>query len=286
MEFLHALIIEPLSYDFMQRALLISALIGVVCSIFSCFLILKGWSLMGDAVSHAVLPGLALAYVAGIPLAIGAFVAGLFCALATGFLKENSRVKEDAVMGIVFSGMFALGLVMLTKIETDVHILHVLFGNVLGITASDMWEAGIIAILTSVVMLLKRRDLMLYCFDPSHAAAIGLPVRVLHFGLLILLSLTIVASLKAAGIILVIAMLIAPGAIGYLLARTFDRMLMIAVGVSVFSCVAGTIASYHLDAATAPLIVVIQASIFVAALLASRSASVIPHGRTQTGKGV
>ncbi len=271
MEFLQTLIIEPLSYDFMQRALLMSALIGVVCSIFSCFLILKGWSLMGDAVSHAVLPGLALAYVAGIPLAIGAFVAGLFCSLATGFLKENSRVKEDAVMGIVFSGMFALGLVLLTKIETDVHILHVLFGNVLGISLSDMWEAGVIAVLASAVMLVKRRDLMLYCFDPSHAAAMGLPVRILHFGLLMLLSLTIVASLKAAGIILVIAMLIAPGAIGFLWARTFDGMLWVAVGVSVLSCMTGTIVSYHIDAATAPLIVVIQSAIFVITLACRRS---------------
>lgn len=286
MELLQSLIIEPLSYDFMQRALLMSVLIGVVCSIFSCFLILKGWSLMGDAVSHAVLPGLALAYVAGIPMAIGAFIAGLFCALATGFLKENSRVKEDAVMGIVFSGMFALGLVLLTRIETDVHILHVLFGNVLGISARDMTEAGVIALLTSLVMLVKRRDLMLYCFDPSHAAAIGLPVKTLHFGLLILLSLTIVSALKAAGIILVIAMLIAPGAIAFLSARTFDRMLLVAVGVSVFSCVAGTIVSYHIDAATAPLIVVIQAVIFIIALMLNRSAGIIPHGRTQTGESV
>lgn len=291
MEWLQALVVEPLSYDFMQRALLISVLIGVVCSIFSCFLILKGWSLMGDAVSHAVLPGLALAYVAGIPLAIGAFAAGLFCSLATGFLAENSRVKEDAVMGIVFSGMFALGLVMLTRIETDVHILHVLFGNVLGISARDMWEAGAIAVLASAVMLVKRRDLMLYCFDSSHAAAIGLPVKLLHFGLLVLLSLTIVASLKAAGIILVIAMLIAPGAVGFLWARTFDRMLMVAMAVSVFSCVAGTIVSYHADAATAPLIVVIQAAIFVAALavkrlVASVNPPVITHSSAQPGKGI
>lgn len=270
MEFLYGFFIEPLSYDFMQRALLVSVLIGVVCSIFSCFLILKGWSLMGDAVSHAVLPGLALAYIAGIPLAIGAFVAGLFCALATGFLKDNSRVKEDAVMGIVFSGMFALGLVLLTKIETDVHLLHILFGNVLGITTSDLLEAGIIAVITSLVMFVKRRDLMLYCFDPAHATAIGLPVKVLHFGLLVLLALTIVSALKAAGIILVIAMLIAPGAIGFLLSRSFDRMMGIAIGVSVFSCVAGTIVSYHMDAATAPLIVVIQAGIFIMALAASQ----------------
>lgn len=265
------LLFEPLSHDFMQRALLVSVLVGTVCAIFSCFLVLKGWSLMGDAVSHAVLPGLALAYIAGIPLTIGAFAAGLLCALGTGFLKENSRIKEDAVMGIVFSGMFALGLVLLTKIETDLHLMHILFGNVLGITTRDLVEAGILAAIVSAIILIKRRDFMLYCFDPAHAATIGLPVRFLHFGLLVLLSLTIVSALKAAGIILVIAMLIAPGAIGFLLTRSFDRMLAIAIAVSVFSCAAGTVLSYHIDAATAPLIVVIQTALLVVSLFARRS---------------
>jgi len=262
---------EPFAYEFMQRALLMSLLIATVCSIFSCFLVLKGWSLMGDAVSHAVLPGLALAFVMGIPLGLGAFIAGLFCALATGYLKENSRVKEDAVMGIVFSGMFAFGLVLLTRIETDVHLMHVLFGNVLGISTADLLSAGGIAALCSLVMLIKRKDLMLYCFDPAHASVIGLPVRALHFGLLILLALTIVSSLKAAGIILVIAMLIAPGAIGFMLTRSFDRMMLIAFCASVFSCIAGTILSFHIDAATAPLIVVIQAGLFVLAAIIGRS---------------
>lgn len=271
MDSLVAYITEPLAFDFMQRALLMSVLIATVCSIFSCFLILKGWSLMGDAVSHAVLPGLAVAVVIGIPLAIGALIAGLLCAVATGFIKENSRVKEDAVMGIVFSGMFALGLVLLTKIETDVHLLHVLFGSVLGITNAELIEAGSIAVFCSAIMLLKRRDLMLYCFDPAHASVIGLPVKILHFGLLILLALTIVSALKAAGIILVIAMLIAPGAIGFILARSFDRILMIALSVSIFSCILGTIVSFHMDAATAPLIVVIQAGFFVLALLIGKN---------------
>lgn len=221
---------------------------------------------MGDAVSHAVLPGLALAFVAGIPLSMGAFIAGFFCALATGYLKEHSRIKEDAVMGIVFSGMFAFGLVLITRIETDVHLLHVLFGNVLGISRSDLVSAGSIAALCSLIMLVKRRDLMLYCFDPAYASVIGLPVRMLHFGLLALLALTIVSSLKAAGIILVIAMLIAPGAIGFLLSKSFDHMLLIALGASVFSCITGTILSFHIDAATAPLIVVIQAGLFILAL--------------------
>jgi len=278
MDSLLSFVAEPLAYGFMQRALLMSVLIAVVCSIFSCFLILKGWSLMGDAVSHAVLPGLAVAVVIGIPLAIGALIAGLFCAVATGYIKENSRVKEDAVMGIMFSGMFALGLVLLTKIETDIHLLHVLFGSVLGITNADLIEAGSIAILCSAIMLIKRKDLILYCFDPAHASVIGLPVRLLHFGLLILLALTIVSSLKAAGIVLVIAMLIAPGAIGFILVRSFDRMLMIALSVSVFSCIVGTIVSFHLDAATAPLIVVIQACFFVLAMIFGK--------RRDTAKGL
>lgn len=224
---------------------------------------------MGDAVSHAILPGLALAYIIGFPIAIGAFIGGLFCALATGYIKDHSRVKEDAVMGIVFSGMFALGLVMLTKIETDVHLLHILFGNVLGITQKDLIEAGFIATLCSVIMLVKRKDFALYCFDPAHAHVIGLPIKILHFGMLILLSLTIVSALKAAGIILVIAMLIAPGAIGFLLSHSFDKMLLIAVSVSVFACATGTILSFHLDTATAPFIVLIQAAIFLIAFTAN-----------------
>jgi manganese/iron transport system permease protein len=269
-EFLHYWLAAPMEFDFMQRAMVVSTLIGIVCSIFSCFLVLKGWSLMGDAVSHAVLPGLALAYVIGIPLALGAFCAGLFCALSIGYIKENSRVKEDTVMGIVFSGMFALGLVLLTRIETDVHLLHVLFGNVLGITTQDMIEAGSIAALSAILMLVKRRDLMLYCFDPAHARVIGLPVRLLHFGLLIFLSLTIVASLKAAGIILVVAMLIAPGATAFLLTRSFDKMLMVAMATSVFSCLTGTLLSFHMDASTAPLIVIIQSILFIGAMFIGR----------------
>lgn len=266
MDFLQNWLIAPLSLDFMQRALLIATMIGIVCSVFSCFLVLKGWSLMGDAVSHAVLPGLAIAYLLGAPLALGAFAAGIFCAGSIGYIKENSRVKEDTVMGVVFSGMFALGLVMLTKIETDVHLLHVLFGDVLGISTRDLLETGMITGFATTVMLLKRRDLMLYCFDPAHAGVIGLNTRLLHFGLLALLALTIVASLKAAGIILVVAMLIAPGAIGFLLTTSFDKMLAIAAGVSVSSCLLGTITSFHLDVATSPLIVTFQFVIFLLVL--------------------
>ncbi len=257
----------PLSYPFMQRALVVSLLVAAVCAVLSCYLVLKGWSLMGDAISHAVLPGIVIAYVVGLPLAVGAFAAGLSCALLTGYLKENSRVKEDTVMGIVFSGMFGLGLVLFTKIETDQHLNHILFGNVLGVTLRDLTETASIAGGTLLIVLLKRRDLLLYCFDPNQARAVGLPVRVLHYGLLILLSLTIVSALKAVGIILVIAMLIAPGATAYLLTDRFDRMLMIAVAVAMGSAALGTLVSFHIDGATGACIVLVQAAVFVVAFL-------------------
>jgi manganese/iron transport system permease protein len=259
--------IVPLSYPFMQRALVVSLLVAAVCAVLSCYLVLKGWSLMGDAISHAVLPGIVIAYAIGLPLALGAFAAGLSCALFTGYLKENSRVKEDTVMAIVFSGMFGLGLVLFTKIETDQHLLHILFGNVLGVTPADLVETAIIAGGTLLIVLLKRRDLMLYCFDPNHARAIGLPVRVLHYGLLILLSLTIVSALKAVGIILVIAMLIAPGATAYLLTDRFDRMLLIAVATALASATLGTLVSFHIDGATGACIVLVQTAIFMLAFL-------------------
>jgi manganese/iron transport system permease protein len=273
-------LVVPLSYPFMQRALIVSVLVAAVCAVLSCYLVLKGWSLMGDAISHAVLPGIVLSYVAGIPLAIGAFAAGLSCALFTGYLKENSRVKEDTVMGIVFSGMFGLGLVIFSKVETDQHLLHILFGNVLGVTVRDLVETGIIAGGTLLVVLFKRRDLLLYCFDPNHARTIGLPVRVLHYGLLVLLSLTIVSSLQAVGIILVIAMLIAPGATAYLLTDSFERMLVIATAVAMTSAAFGTVASFHLDGATGACIVLTQAMFFILAFLFAPKHGVWRRART------
>jgi manganese/iron transport system permease protein len=267
MSLIESWFLVPLAHEFMQRGLIIAVLVGVVCAVLSCFLVLKGWSLMGDAVSHAVLPGIVLAHILSFPLAVGAFIAGLGCALGIGYLKENSRVKEDTVMGIVFSGMFALGLVMFVKVDSDQHLMHILFGNMLGVRWADIGETALIAVPTLAIMLMKRRDFLLHAFDPAHARAIGLPVRALHFGLLALLALTIVAALKAVGIILVVAMLVAPGAIGYLTTRQFDRMLLVAVCVAMLSSVAGTILSFHLDAATGPCIVVVQAGFFLMALV-------------------
>lgn len=267
MDALYAFFVEPLTYDFMQRALIVAILVGAVSAVLSCFLVLKGWSLMGDAISHAVLPGIVVAYVIGLPIAIGAFVAGLFAAVSTGYLKDNSRIKEDTAMGIVFTGMFAVGLVLFSRIETDQHLSHILFGDMLGVTWQDLIETAIIALGTLLIVLAKRRDFLLYAFDPQHARAIGLPVKLLHYGLLALLSITIVASLKAVGIILVVAMLIAPGAIGFLLAKRFEAMLAIAMGVAIGSGVLGTLISFAINGATGPCIVLIQAAVFLLALL-------------------
>ncbi len=260
---------QPFQFAFMMNAFAIMAMISVPMALLSCYLVLKGWSLMGDAISHAVLPGVVLAYLLHIPLIIGAFCAGMFCALATGFLKENSRVKQDTVMGIVFSGMFGLGIVIYTKISTDVHLDHILFGNMLGVGAQDLWTAALIAAAVTAVILAKRRDFMLHAFDPIQAQAVGLPVRGLHYGLLAMISLTIVATLSAVGIILSIGLLIAPGAIAFLVTKQFDRMLMAAVAVTLFSGFAGVYLSFHLDSAPAPTVILILTAVFVAAFVRS-----------------
>lgn len=263
-------IAEPLTHEFMQRGLVVAVLVGTVCALLSCYLVLKGWSLMGDAISHAVLPGIVLAYLWSIPLVVGAFAAGLVCTTGSAYLREHCRVKEDSVMAIVFSGMFALGLVLFVKVDSDQHLNHILFGNMLGVRWSDVIDTALIAVPVSVVVIAKRRDLLLFCFDPAHARAMGLSVGLLHYGLLALVALAIVASLKAVGVILVIAMLITPGAIGFLLAKQFGRLSMIAVAAAVSSCVIGTIASFHLDAATGPTIVMVQTAGFVLALAVSQ----------------
>jgi manganese/iron transport system permease protein len=260
-------LLQPFQFPFMQNAFWISLIVAPPTAILSCFLVLKGWALMGDAVSHAVLPGIVLAYILGIPLLVGAFVAGMACTLATGYLSGNSRVKQDTVMGVVFSGMFALGIVLYTSISTDVHLDHILFGNMLGIGPGDLLTAALISLPVTALLLLKWRDLMLHAFDPAQAQASGLRTGVLHYGLLAILSLTIVATLSSVGLILAIGLLISPGAIAFLLVRSFGRMIVVAVIVCVVSMLVGTWASFHLDSATAPTIILVLTGLFIAAFI-------------------
>lgn len=253
----------PFQLAFMQNAFLVTLMIAVPMALLSCYLVLKGWSLMGDAVSHAVLPGVVIAYVVGLPFAAGAFVAGLFCALAAGYLKDNSRVKEDTILGIVFSGMFALGVVLYVKIQPDVHLDHILFGDMLGIAASDLVETAAIALAATAFILFFRKDLLVQAFDRQHASAIGLPVKLLHYGLLAVLSLVVVGALKAVGIILAVAMLVAPGAIAALLTRRFPSMLAVAVGIALGASFFGIWLSFLIDSAPAPTIVLLMSILFV-----------------------
>ena len=273
-------LLMPFQFPFMQQAFLIALAVSVPAGLLSCFLVLKGWALMGDAISHAVLPGIVLAYIAGLPLALGAFAAGLTCAVATGFIGDNSRLREDTVMGVVFSGMFALGLVMFTSISTDVHLDHILFGDLLGSTWADVLNALVISAFVALILALKWRDLMLHVFDPQQFRATGQPVGLYHYGLLALLSLTIVAALQAVGLILAIALLISPGAIAFMLTRTFPVMLLTSVAVAASSAFAGVYAAFFIDSAPAPTIVLVMALWFVAVFLAkSRAAAIRSAGR-------
>lgn len=260
-------LLAPFQFDFMINALIISVLIAIPTALLSCFLVLKGWALMGDAMSHAVFPGVVIAYIAGFPFAIGAFAAGMVCALATGFLKDNSRIKQDTVMGIVFSGMFGFGLVLYVKIQSEVHLDHILFGDMLGIGFPDIVETGAVAMLAAIIIAVKWRDLLLHAFDPAQARAVGLRVNLLHYGLLCLLSLTIVAALRSVGIILAISLLIAPGSIAYLLTRRFSAMLALSVAIAVVMAFAGVYLSFFIDSAPAPTIVLLFAIAFVGAFL-------------------
>lgn len=258
-------IILPFQFGFMQKAFLIGIIVAVPTALLSCFLVMKGWALMGDAVSHAILPGIVLAYIFGFPLLIGAFLAGMLCALMTGFLTTNSRVKQDTIMGVVFSGMFGVGIVLYVSIKTDLHLDHILFGHLLGVNSSDLFLTAMIAIPISLILILKWKDLMLHSFDAMQAKASGLSVGILHYGLLTMISLGIVATLSATGLILAIGLLIAPGAIAYLMTRCFAYMLWISVMISVSAMVIGIYLSFFINSAPAPTVILILTFWFIMA---------------------
>lgn len=261
--------LEPLSYDFMVRALATTLIASIVCAVLSCWLVLIGWSLMGDAVSHAVLPGVVLAYIVGAPFALGAVIFGFLAVALIGAVRDTSRVKEDAAIGIVFTTLFALGLVLISVTPSQTDLNHIIFGNLLGVSWADLIQVIILGAITFAILVAKRRDFTLYAFDPTHAHAIGLNPKILGAALLGLLALTAVVALQAVGVILVVAMLIIPGATAYLLTDRFGRMLVIAPVISAACAVIGLYLSYYLDTASGGMVVVAQGAVFALVYLFS-----------------
>ena len=268
-------LLEPLSYDFMLRALATTVIAAVVCAVLSCWLVLIGWSLMGDAVSHAVLPGVVLAHIVGAPFALGAVVFGFLAVALIGVVRDTSRVKEDAAIGIVFTTLFALGLVLISVTPAQTDLNHIIFGNLLGVSWADLLQIAVLGVVTFGILVVKRRDFTLYAFDPTHAHAIGLNPRLLGAALLGLLALTAVVALQAVGVILVVAMLIIPGATAYLLTNRFGRMLVLAPVISAACAVTGLYLSYYLDTASGGMVVLTQGVVFALVYLFSPSHGLI-----------
>lgn len=259
--------LTPFQYDYMFTALWTCTLIGGVCGLLSGFITLKGWSLMGDALSHAVVPGVAIAYLAGVPFALGAFTSGILAAGAMAFVKMKTPVREDAVIGIVFTSFFALGLLLISLFPSRVDLKSIIFGNILGISRGDVLQVVIVAAVCLLVIALKWRDLLLFCFDPNQARALGLRAGFLHVLLLLLLSATAVAALQAVGAILVIAVLVTPGATAYLLTDRFGVMLLIGAGIGAVTSFVGAYASYFVNGETGGCIVTLQTLVFLLALV-------------------
>jgi len=264
---LDSFITDPLTHDFMRKALLMSSLVAAVCGFLSSYLTLKGWALMGDAVSHSVMPGVVVAYALGLPFSLGAFIFGVGSVALIGFIKQKSRVKEDTVIGLVFTGFFALGIVLVSKIKSYIDLHSILFGSPLGISLSDVKQTIFICLLVVILLSIFRKDLMLYCFDPRHAKTVGINVIFLHYLLLTCLSLAAVVGLQSVGIILVVAMLITPGATAYLLTDKFDNMTIISVLSAIISSLIGIYISFWFDLETGGSIVLAQTFIFLFAFL-------------------
>ncbi len=263
-------------YQYLQNALIAAILVGVICGIIGCFIILRGMALMGDAISHAVLPGVVIAYMLGASFFIGAVITGVLTALGIGYISQNSRIKDDSAIGIMFTAMFAFGVVLNSSLRgTSVDLWHILFGNVLAVSRSDLWVTFGMSIFVILMVILFYRPLLLSTFDPTMAKATGLPVRFIHYMLMLLLSLVTVVSLQAVGIILVVAMLITPGATAYLLSNRLSVMLFLSAFFGVFSGVVGLYFSVIFDVSSGSTIVLIASLLFGLAFFFSPKQGVV-----------
>ena len=260
-------IIEPFGYQYMLNAMWIAALVGAICAFLSCFLMLKGWSLIGDALSHSIVPGVAGAYMLGLPFSLGAFLSGGLAAGSMLFLNHRTRLKEDAIIGLIFSSFFGIGLFLVSLNPTSINIQTIVLGNILAVAPADIWQLGAIGVVTLTILLLKWKDLMVTFFDESHARSLGLNTTRLKILFFTLLSASTVAALQTVGAFMVICLVVTPGATAYLLTDRFPRLLMIAVAIGSITSFLGAWSSYFLDGATGGVIVVAQTLVFLLAFV-------------------
>ncbi|WP_445248709.1 metal ABC transporter permease [Microcoleus sp. OTE_8_concoct_300] len=279
-------LIEPLQYGFMQRSLVIAILVGIVCAIVGSYLMVQRLALLGDAISHSVLPGLAIAFILGANIFIGAFIAGVLSTVIIAWIKARSTIKEDAAMGIVFSAFFALGITLITIVQKDnkIDLNHFLFGNILGVTAEDAIDTAFIVALVLLVVVFFYKELLFYTFDPLGAQATGLPVNLLNFGLMVLIALTIVASLKAVGVVLVLSLLITPASTAYLLVTRLHQVMILGAIIGVISSISGMYLSYFYNLPSGPAIVLVASGLFVLSLLFSPTQGILTQPRTNSGQ--
>jgi manganese/iron transport system permease protein len=272
-------LIEPLQYAFMQRSLIVAVIVGIICAIVGTYLIVQRLALLGDAISHSVLPGLAISFLLGGNIFIGAFIAGTLSTVLINLIRSRSNLKEDAAMGIVFSAFFALGITLITVIQKDnkIDLNHFLFGNILSVSFDDARDTAIIASIVIAVVILLYKELLFYTFDKLGAQAVGLPVNLLDLSLMMLIGLTIVASLKAVGVILVLSLLITPAATAYLLVTRLHHMMFVGVGIGVLSSITGMYLSYFYNLPSGPAIVLVASAIFILAFLFSPSQGIFTH---------
>jgi manganese/iron transport system permease protein len=264
-------LLEPLQYGFMQRSLLVAVIVGIICAVVGSYLMVRRMALLGDAISHSLLPGLAIAFIVGVNLYIGAFIAGVISAVLIGWIHTRSPIKEDAAMGIVFSAFFALGITLITIVQktNKIDLNHFLFGNILGVTTGEVRDTAVIGAIVLLTVVLLYKELLFYCFDPTGAQATGLPVQWFNAGLMILVALTVVASMKAVGVILVLSLLITPAAAAYLMVSRLHQVMLVGSGIGVFSSVSGMYLSYYYNLPSGPAIVMVVSAIFFLALLFS-----------------
>lgn len=264
-------LISPLQYGFMQRSLVIAIIVGLLCAVVGSYLMVQRLALLGDAISHSVLPGLAIAFMVGANIFVGAFIAGVVSTLVIAWIRTRSPIKEDAAMGIVFSAFFALGITLITVVQKDnkIDLNHFLFGNILSVTFQEVRDTTIIAAFVLLVIFLLYKELLFYTFDPLGAQAAGLPVNQLNFGLMLLIALTIVASMKAVGVILVLSLLITPGATAYLLVTRLHQVMILGAVIGIISSISGMYLSYFFNLPSGPAIVLVVSGLFVLAFLFS-----------------